>query len=72
MKLETIQCDICGRDYTIDNDLFSPYGTEYITIRLENFISSSVQTKRYNTCPECTRKIFDYIIERRIECLKKQ
>lgn len=61
--LETIQCDICGRDYTIDNDLFSPYGTEHITIRLENFISSSVQTKRYNTCPVCTRKVLKCIWE---------
>lgn len=72
MILETIKCDVCGRDYTIDNSLFSPYGTEHVTIRLENFMQSSVQTKRYNTCPICTRKIFNYIIERRIECLKKK
>ena len=59
--LETIQCDICGQDYTIDNTLFSPYGTEHVTIRLENFISSSVRTIRYNTCPICTRKVLGYI-----------
>lgn len=59
--LETIQCDICGQDYTIDNALFSPYGTEYVVVRLENFIHSSVKTKRYNTCPECTRKVLGCI-----------
>lgn len=61
MTLETIQCDICGRDYTIDNAMFSPYGTEYVTIRLENFMSSSVRHIRYNTCPECTRKVLNFI-----------
>ena len=63
MTLKTVKCDICGRDYTIDDELFSPYGTEYVVVRLENFLSSSVQTKRYNTCPECTRKVLGYIIK---------
>ena len=61
--LETVKCDICGRDYTIDNELFSPYGTEHITIRIENFIESSASTKRYNTCPICTRKVLGCVEE---------
>ena len=69
--LETIQCDICGRDYEIDSTLFSPLGTEYVVVRLADFKNESVQHIKHNTCPECTRKIFNYIVERRIECLKK-
>lgn len=63
--LETIQCDICGRDYEVDATLFSPLGTEYVVVRLANFKEESVRTIKLNTCPECTRKIFDFISERR-------
>lgn len=69
--IETIQCDICGQDYEVDTTLFSPLGTEYVVVRLADFEEESVIHIKHNTCPECTRKIFDYINERRIECLKK-
>lgn len=61
MTLKTVKCDICGRDYTIDDEFFSPYGTEYVTVRLENFITSTASIKKYDTCPECTRKVLKFI-----------
>lgn len=67
--LETIQCDICGRDYTIDNTLFSPRGTEYAVVRLADFENESVRTIKYNTCPKCTRNILG-CIERRKRIFK--
>lgn len=59
--LETIQCDICGHDYKIDTELFSPNGTEYVRIRLADFKTGSVRYIHRNTCPECTRMIFEMI-----------
>lgn len=59
--LETIQCDICGREYVVDATLFSPLGTEYIVVRLADFEKESVKTIKLNTCPECTRKMMIYI-----------
>ena len=67
--LETVKCEICGRDYTIDNALFSPLGTEHITIRLADFEKESVRTIKRDVCPECTRYILG-CIERRKEIFK--
>lgn len=61
--LETIRCEICGRDYVVDNALFSPLGTEYIVVRLADFEKESVRTIKRNTCPECTRKVLGCIEE---------
>ena len=63
--IETIQCDICGRDYEADSTLFSPLGTEYVIVRLADFEEESVRHIKHNTCPECTRKILRFVDDER-------